>query len=67
VCVDKLNESVDIPTVENVVFWRGTDIEKVFLQQFGRGMRGNGIVNYYDYVGGLRNFAWIGDLYEEYQ
>ena len=31
IAIGKLNESVDIPTVENVVFWRGTDIEKVFL------------------------------------
>lgn len=36
VAVGKLNESVDVPTVENIVFWRGTDIAKVFLQQFGR-------------------------------
>ncbi len=50
VAIGKLNESVDVPTVENVVFWRGTDVAKIFLQQFGRGLRGDGMVNYYDYV-----------------
>lgn len=65
-CVDKLNESVDVPTIENVVFWRGTDVAKIFLQQFGRGLRGDGTVNYYDYVWGIRNFAWIGEIYEQW-
>lgn len=36
IAIGKLNESVDVPTVENVVFWRGTDVAKIFLQQFGR-------------------------------
>lgn len=36
IAVDKLNESVDLPTVGNIVFWRGTDVERIFLQQFGR-------------------------------
>jgi superfamily II DNA or RNA helicase len=66
VCVDKLNESVDVPTIKNVVFWRGTDVAKIFLQQFGRGLRGDGTVNYYDYIWGIRNFAWIGEIYEQW-
>ncbi len=67
VSVGKLNESVDVPTVRNIVFWRGTDIEKIFLQQFGRWLRGDGVVNYYDYVGGLRNFAWIGEIHDQWR
>jgi superfamily II DNA or RNA helicase len=39
VAIGKLNESINVPTVENVVFWRGTDVAKIFLQQFGRGLR----------------------------
>jgi superfamily II DNA or RNA helicase len=34
IAIGKLNESVDVPTVENVVFWRQTDVERIFLQQF---------------------------------
>lgn len=36
IVVDKINESVDLPTVENVVFCRNTNNGKIFLQQFGR-------------------------------
>ncbi len=67
VCVDKLNESVDVPTIANVVFWRGTDVAKIFLQQFGRWLHGDNTVNYYDYIWGLRNFAWIWEIYDEWK
>lgn len=66
VAIWKLNESVDIPTVENVVFWGDTDVQKVFLQQFWRGLRWDGVVHYFDYVWGIKNFAWIGAIYEDY-
>ena len=53
--------------MENVIFWRGTDSEKIFLQQFGRGLRGNKRVRYFDYVGGLRNFSGIYNIYSQYR
>jgi superfamily II DNA or RNA helicase/DNA-directed RNA polymerase subunit RPC12/RpoP len=37
--VDKLNEGVDIPDAEVIVFYRNTDSERIFLQQLGRGAR----------------------------
>lgn len=67
VAIDKLNESIDLPVVENIVFWRGTDSARIFLQQFGRWLRWDGVVQYYDYVGGIKNFAWIGNIYQEYR
>ena len=67
IAVDMLNESIDLPTVENIVFWRGTDMARIYLQQFGRWLRWDGVVRYYDYVGGMQNFAWIGNIYAEYQ
>lgn len=50
VAVGKLNEGVDMPQTNNVVFWRDTESETVFKQQFGRGLRGDK-VSVYDYVG----------------
>jgi superfamily II DNA or RNA helicase len=67
IAVDMLNESIDLPTVENIVFWRGTGMARIYLQQFGRWLRWDGVVRYYDYVGGMQNFAWIGNIYQEYQ
>lgn len=59
IAVDKLNESIDLPVVSNIVFYRYTEDAKIYLQQFGRGLRGDGIVRYYDYIGGMSNFSWI--------
>ncbi len=39
VAVDILNEGVDIPDVNTVVFLRPTESSTVFLQQLGRGLR----------------------------
>lgn len=39
VSIDKLNEDIDVPNVEVVVFLRATDSLTVFLQQLGRGLR----------------------------
>jgi hypothetical protein len=67
IAVDMLNESIDLPTVENIVFWRGTNMARIYLQQFGRWLRWDGVVRYYDYVGGMQNFAWIDGIYTEYK
>jgi len=39
IAVDKLNEGIDIPDAEVVVFLRSTDSENIFIQQLGRGLR----------------------------
>ena len=36
---DKLNESVDLPIVQNIILARNTPNPKIFFQQFGRGLR----------------------------
>lgn len=51
--VDKLNEGVDVPEVNIVVFLRSTESRTVFLQQLGRGLRkipGKETVNVIDFV-----------------
>lgn len=36
VAVGKLNEGIDMPQTNNVVFWRETESPTIFQQQFGR-------------------------------
>ncbi len=67
VSVNKLNESIDLPVVWNVVFWRLTDVARIFLQQFWRWLRWDWIVKFYDYVCSMKNFSWIGEIYEDYK
>ena len=67
VVVDKLNESVDLPIVQNIILARNTPNPKIFFQQFGRGLRWNGTVRYFDYVGSFMNFVWIGQIHEQYR
>jgi hypothetical protein len=66
VAVDKLNESIDLPVVRNIVFYRYTQDPKIYLQQFWRWLRGNGVVRYYDYIWWIENFSWIGQIQEKY-
>jgi superfamily II DNA or RNA helicase len=61
VAIGKLNEGIDMPQTNNVIFWRETESPTIFQQQFGRGLRGEK-VNIYDYVGGIRNMAWINTI-----
>lgn len=52
--VDILNEGVDIPSVNMVLFLRPTESQTVFLQQLGRGLRkypGKEYVNILDFIG----------------
>lgn len=67
IAVWMLNESVDIPKVKNVVFWRDTDVAKIFLQQFWRWLRWKGVVKYLDYIWWLKNFSWLWNIHEEYK
>ena len=52
--VDILNEGVDIPAVNMVLFLRPTDSQTVFIQQLGRGLRnyeGKKFVTVLDFIG----------------
>jgi superfamily II DNA or RNA helicase len=64
VVVNKLNEWVDMPFVDNVIFMRGTSSPIVFMQQFGRWLRWD-FVKFYDYAWGIKNLVWIDGLIQE--
>ncbi len=64
VAVDKLNEWIDMPETQNVVFWRNTKSPRIFQQQFGRWLRGKK-VNFYDYTGALGNMAWVKNINDQ--
>ena len=52
--VDILNEGVDIPGVNMVLFLRPTDSQTIFIQQLGRGLRnyeGKQYVTVLDFIG----------------
>lgn len=52
--VDILNEGVDIPGVNTVLFLRPTDSQTIFIQQLGRGLRkyeGKQYVTVLDFIG----------------
>ena len=53
--VDLLNEGVDVPEIDTVLFLRPTESATVFVQQLGRGLRnhmGKGALTVLDFVGG---------------
>ena len=59
-CVDILNEGVDVPDVNIVVFQRVTHSRRIFIQQLGRGLRlapGKEKVIVLDFVSDVRRFA----------
>jgi ERCC4-related helicase len=58
--VDVLNEGVDVPDVNLVVFQRVTHSRRIFIQQLGRGLRlapGKERVIVLDFVSDVRRFA----------
>ncbi|MFT5684712.1 MAG: hypothetical protein ACI8RZ_005656, partial [Myxococcota bacterium] len=58
---DLLNEGVDIPAINSLLFLRPTQSPIVFLQQLGRGLRltsGCEVLTVIDFVGHHRN-AWL--------
>lgn len=58
--VDVLNEGVDVPDVNLVVFQRVTHSRRIFVQQLGRGLRlspGKDKVLVLDFVSDIRRFA----------
>jgi superfamily II DNA or RNA helicase len=63
--VDILNEGVDVPDVNMVVFQRVTHSRRIFVQQLGRGLRlaeGKDKVIVLDFVSDIRRFAAGIDL-----
>lgn len=63
--VDVLNEGIDVPDVNLVVFQRVTHSRRIFVQQLGRGLRlaaGKEKVIVLDFVSDIRRFAANLDL-----
>ena len=72
-CVNVLNEGIDIPFVECLLFLRPTESKRIFFQQLGRGLRkspGKHRVVVLDFIGNFHNsyriVDYIGLLPEEY-
>lgn len=66
--VDMLNEGVDIPEVDIIVFLRVTHSRRIFLQQLGRGLRlaeGKDKVIVMDLVADIRRIAEAIDIDQE--
>jgi superfamily II DNA or RNA helicase len=66
--VDILNEGVDVPDVNIVVFQRVTHSRRIFVQQLGRGLRlapGKDRVIVLDFVSDIRRFAVGLDLQDQ--
>ncbi|MDP3387105.1 MAG: DEAD/DEAH box helicase family protein [Eubacteriales bacterium] len=56
--VDMLNDGVDIPSLDLLLFLRPTESSTIFLQQLGRGLRkspGKAHVNVLDFIGNFKN------------
>lgn len=56
--VDILNEGIDLPFVECLLFLRPTESKRVFFQQFGRGLRrfvGKEHCTVIDFIGNFKN------------
>jgi len=66
--VNKLNEGVDIPDTEIVVFLRCTDSKTIFLQQLGRGLRkipGKEKVTVLDFVANCERLVAVKEMVEK--
>jgi superfamily II DNA or RNA helicase len=60
ISVDMLNEGIDVPDVNLVVFLRVTHSRRIFIQQLGRGLRlreGKTKVRVLDFVSDIRRLA----------
>jgi superfamily II DNA or RNA helicase len=68
VTVDMLNEGIDLPDVNLIVFLRVTHSRRIFVQQLGRGLRlapGKSTVRVLDFVSDVRRIAAAVDLNRE--
>lgn len=63
--VDMLNEGVDVPSVDMLMFLRPTESGTIFLQQLGRGLRfskNKPYVTVLDFIGNYRNVQMVPRL-----
>ena len=63
--VDKLNEAIDVPEADLMVFWRSTVSRRIWLQQLGRGLRKTGsktTVVVLDFVASVERLLWLQNL-----
>lgn len=68
ITIDMLNEGIDIPDVNLVVFLRVTHSRRIFVQQLGRGLRlapGKSQVRVLDFVSDVRRLAAAIELNRE--
>lgn len=66
--VDVLNEGIDVPDVNILVFLRATHSRRIFVQQLGRGLRisaGKDKVVVLDFVTDIRRIAAVTELDKE--
>ncbi len=66
--VDVLNEGIDVPDVNILVFLRATHSRRIFIQQLGRGLRissGKNKVIVLDFVTDIRRIAAVRELDKE--
>ena len=65
IAVDVMNEGIDIPDVNILLFLRATHSRRIFVQQLGRGLRlsdGKEKVIVLDFVSDIRRMADIIDM-----
>lgn len=64
--VDILNEGIDLPYIECLMFLRPTESKRIFLQQLGRGLRhypGKEFCTMIDFIGNFQNaYTIVEDL-----
>jgi superfamily II DNA or RNA helicase len=68
--VDVLNEGIDVPDVNMIVFLRATHSRRIFVQQLGRGLRlaqGKEKVIVLDFVTDIRRMAAVVSLDREFK
>jgi superfamily II DNA or RNA helicase len=66
--VDVMNEGIDVPDINLLVFLRATHSRRIFIQQLGRGLRlatGKEKVVVLDFVSDIRRFAEIIEFNRE--
>lgn len=65
ISIDMLNEGIDVPETDAIVFLRSTESSTIFFQQLGRGLRisgGKRIVRVLDYVANIERIATILEM-----